>query len=255
MSDHSDATTAYNQQFFSNIAGGSRRSAHRVLPVVFELSRVRSIVDVGCGTGAWLAAAMELGVADVVGVDGAYVQRSQREIPAERFVEADLGGLTAAALGSHGAVGGRRFDLAMSLEVAEHLSEAAAAGFVSLLTSLAPMVLFSAAIPFQGGVGHQNEQFPSWWARHFASRGYVPLDVIRDRVWDDPSVEWWYRQNTILFVSSDHPAAGAPVSRGMLDRVHPAHYRRIVDWGMMHVNGTGRRWVSEEQALRAWWPT
>lgn len=255
MSDQSDATAAYNQRFFASISSGSRRSARRVLPLVYELTPVRSIIDIGCGTGAWLAAAMESGIGDVVGVDGAYVQQHQREIPAERFVEADLAMLTPETLRGRAAVGERRFDLAMSLEVAEHLPEASAAGFVALLTSLAPVVLFSAAIPFQGGTGHQNEQFPSWWAKRFAARGYVPLDVIRDRVWDDASVEWWYRQNTLVFVASDHPAASIPARGGMLDRVHPAHYRRIVDWGMDHVRGVGRRWVSEEQGLRAWWPS
>lgn len=254
MSDQSDAATAYTTRFFANIAGGSRRSAMRILPVAFELASPGSMIDIGCGTGAWLAAAGALGVSDVVGVDGAYVRREQLEIPPDRFIATDLATLTFDTLRGHAAAGGRRFDMAMSMEVAEHLPEAFASGFVELLTSLAPVVLFSAAIPFQGGTGHLNEQFPSWWARRFAERGYVPLDVIRGRVWDDPSVEWWYRQNTLLFVAADHPMAAVPACGTMLDRVHPAHYRRIVDWGMSWANGAGGRWVSEEQALRASWP-
>ncbi len=253
MSDQANPGV-YSKAFFSNIASGSRASAGKVLPIAMQLQPCRSIIDIGCGTGAWLAAARDMGVADVVGVDGAYVDRSQLEIPADRFVAADLATLTVEGVRAMPAVGARRFDMVMSVEVAEHLPESAAAGFVALLTSLADVVLFSAAIPFQGGNSHRNEQFPSWWARHFASRGYVALDTIRDRVWDDTSVEWWYRQNMLMFVASHHAAATLERPSSMLDRIHPAHYRRVVDWGMQCAKTAGRSWSNQEQAVAAAWP-
>jgi cyclopropane fatty-acyl-phospholipid synthase-like methyltransferase len=254
MSNEAERGMSYDRAFFSNISTGSRTSARKVLPVAMEVQRCRSIIDVGCGTGAWLAAAAESGVADVIGVDGGYVNLDQLEIPRERFVAADLSTLTFAALRAAPAVGDRRFDMAMSLEVAEHLPEAAAAGFVALLTSLSDVVLFSAAIPFQGGTAHLNEQFPSWWARHFASRGFMALDIVRDRVWDDASVEWWYRQNVMLFVASHHPAASLARPSVTLDRIHPVHYRRLVDWGLQGAASSGRLWSNQEQAMTATWP-
>ena len=55
----------------------------------------------------------------------------------------------------------RRFDLALSLEVAEHLPPECGSEFVQTLTDLSSVILFSAAIPFQGGTDHLNEQWPS----------------------------------------------------------------------------------------------
>ena len=98
------------------------------------------------------------------------------------------------------------FELAQSLEVAEHLDHIFAANFVKLLTSLADVVLFSAAIPYQGGVCHINEQPPAYWAELFAKQGYVCLDFLRPSIWGDESVLWWYRQNLLVFVHKDRQA-------------------------------------------------
>jgi hypothetical protein len=70
---------------------------------------------------------------------------------------------------------------------------------VEALTELGPAVLFSAAIPLQEGVHHLNEQWPEYWANLFLRRNYFALDVMRPRIWFDAEVQWWYRQNTVLF--------------------------------------------------------
>jgi hypothetical protein len=97
----------------------------------------------------------------------------------------------------------REFDLVLSLEVAEHLPEESAAGFSQSLARLGPIVLFSAAAPQQGGTGHLNEQWPSYWVRHFAQNGFTVVDCLRDRIWRDERIEWRYRQNLLLFVRND----------------------------------------------------
>jgi SAM-dependent methyltransferase len=183
-------THEYTEEFFRALRDGAQRSAAEIVPLVLDLIQPRSVVDVGCGTGTWLMLFSRHGVADYLGVD-AFTPAGLLEIPRERFVEADL--TRPLALG-------RRFDLAVSLETAEHLPEFAAKDFVESLTRLAPAVLFSAAIPGQGGTGHLNEQWPEYWARLFADHGFEPIDVLRPRLWNNERVEVWYVQNTLLYV-------------------------------------------------------
>ena len=183
---------------------------------------VRSVVDLGCGDGGWLAVFATLCGAEVLGIAGPWIKVSQLKIDLARFRRGALD----RPLGIE-----RRFDLALALEVAEHLPPDRAAGFVAELTSLAPVVLFSAAIPGQGGVNHVNEQWPAYWARLFAAHGYRAIDNLRSEIWNDTSVTWWYKQNILLFANLEalaaHPklaaAAGDGEPRAL---VHPEPYQR-----------------------------
>ena len=116
---------------------------------------------------------------------------------------------------------GRTFDLVQTLEVAEHLDEASADTFVDSLARHGDTILFSAAIPGQGGTHHVNEQWPSYWAEKFARAGYTAYDVIRPRIWADPQVQVWYRQNMLLFARSRVFEGAQP----RLDLVHPDLWR------------------------------
>jgi SAM-dependent methyltransferase len=156
-----------------------------------DLVAPRSIVDVGCGSGGWLSAFAAAGVRDLVGLEGSPADPEMIDVEPSQIQACDL---------SKPFYLDREFGLAVSLEVAEHLPEEAAASFIESLTRLAPVVLFSAAIPGQGGVGHLNEQWPTYWASHFSRNGFEVCDCLRDRVWRDRRVEWWYRQNVLLFV-------------------------------------------------------
>ncbi|MDQ3937859.1 MAG: glycosyltransferase [Chloroflexota bacterium] len=218
--------SAYGSNFFERFREGSRRSARAVVPLVLDLVGPRSVVDVGCGMATWLAVFRELGVEDVLGIDGDYVDRGGLEIPVERFVAADL---------ERPPVFDRRFDLVMSLEVAEHLSPEHADAFVDLLTRLGPAVLFSAAIPGQGGVRHLNEQWPEYWAELFRRRGYVPVDCVRPRVWRNPDVEFWYAQNILMFAAETYLATHERLRseldatrQSQLSVAHPDCYRESI---------------------------
>ena len=207
---------AYGEAFFRFIDAAALRSARRVVPRVLEIVRPARVVDVGCGQGAWLSVFREHGVEEVLGVDGEWVDPERLLIPRERFRHRDL----RQPLDLEGP-----FDLAVSLEVAEHLPPESADGFVDSLGRLAPVVLFSAAIPCQGGVGHLNEQWPDYWAERFARRGFVAADVLRRELWEDGEVAWWYAQNALLFVKEERLAelpglAATPPAR----LVHPRHY-------------------------------
>jgi SAM-dependent methyltransferase len=189
------ADNLYDRSFFLGQEAGSRLSARRLLPIVLKMLNPRSIVDIGCGVGTWLAVALEEGVPDVVGVDGAYVDRAMLQFPEAQFVARDLAEKIEL---------GRLFDLVISLEVAEHLPERAADVFVDNLVRHGPVVLFSAAVPCGGGTGHVNEQWPAYWAERFGRRGFVAIDCLRELVWDDRKIEWWYRQNSLLYVKREY---------------------------------------------------
>jgi SAM-dependent methyltransferase len=191
MEQASDGNEPYGRGFFESQAPTSRRSAQVVVPLVLQLIQATSVVDVGCGTGAWLSTFQEAGVEDILGIDGGYLDRSLLEIPHDRFLPRDL------RLPLHV---DRQFDLVLSLEVAEHLPSACADQFVDSLVGLGPAVLFSAAVPNQGGTNHINERWQTYWASMFEEKGYRCIDGIRPEIWENERVDWWYRQNTFLFV-------------------------------------------------------
>ncbi|MBE9111789.1 Wzt carbohydrate-binding domain-containing protein [Nodosilinea sp. LEGE 07298] len=184
----------YDPDFFTHLQQGSKRSATIIAPLVLEWTAPKSVVDIGCGDGTWLSVFQGQGVEDILGLDGSYVQPETLKIHQECFVSRDL---------NQPFVLDRRFDLAMSLEVAEHLPAASAPGFVASLVQLSDVVLFSAAIPHQGGTHHINEQWPDYWIALFEAEGYVVIDGLRPRIWDHPDVEPWYAQNSFLFVRGD----------------------------------------------------
>ncbi len=183
----------YTDKFSRELDDTALPSAERIVPLVVDLLAPRSVVDLGCGDGSWLSVFRRHGATDILGVDGGWLDPRHLKIATEDFRVARLDGPLAFD---------RRFDLAISLEVAEHLPPSKAAGFVACLTALAPAVLFSAAIPAQGGVNHENEQWPDYWEGLFAERGYEPVDVIRWQVWNDPAVTWWYSQNILLYADA-----------------------------------------------------
>jgi hypothetical protein len=188
----------YDGAFYQRHRDDARRSAEIIVPLVMELVRPASVVDVGCGVAVWLDVFRRAGVERVLGLDGAHVNPRDLAIEPERFREVDLE--TAFEIPG-------RFDLAVNLEVAEHLTPAAGRALVGALTAAAPVVMFSAAVPWQGGDNHINEQWPSYWIAEFAKHGFRALDAIRPRILGDQRVVWWYRQNLLLFASpAAHPA-------------------------------------------------
>jgi SAM-dependent methyltransferase len=215
----------YTATFFEKQQEGSISSAEVVVPIVLSLFPVSSVVDLGCGVGGWLRAFERLGIDDYLGIDGDYVPRRMLKIPKNKFIARDLKSLTFTDIG-------RRFDLACSLEVAEHLPQRCAEQFVSVLVKTAPVVLFSAAIPGQGGAEHLNEQWQSYWCKMFNKHGYIAVDCIRPVIHEDSRVEAWYRQNTLVFCEPNLiPKQYSPVIEPYhLDRVHPEMFRLKLLW-------------------------
>ncbi|MEO5972448.1 MAG: class I SAM-dependent methyltransferase [Sphingomicrobium sp.] len=199
MTDHQ-----YSSEFYDYIDAGSRASARAVAALLGKEIAIASLLDVGAGHGAWAAEWLKAGVADVVAVDGDYVRRDQLAIPPERFVAHDL----ATPLDLQ-----RRFDLVQSLEVAEHLPQEKAGQFVANLVTHGDVILFSAAVPHQGGEHHVNEQPPEYWRRLFAALGYGVFDWLRPRLAGRGEVKPWYRFNSYIYAN---PAGQARLSASIV---------------------------------------
>jgi len=210
---------AYTNEFYNRHHPDCERSAERIVPLLLSLFAPGSALDLGCGDGTWLKTIAAAGIGDYLGVDGGYVRPEVLQIPDERFVRHDL----SLPLDLK-----RRFDLVLSLEVAEHLPPESAVDFVRSLTRHGDLVVFSGAIPGQYGEHHVNEQWPSYWARLFQHFGFQTYDVLRPRIWNDDAICWWYRQNMLVFATADR-ASLIPVLReheslrnsACLDIAHP----------------------------------
>lgn len=167
-------------------------SANKILSVVLDvLPNIRSAVDVGCGIGTWLSVLKEKGVEEIYGLDGDWVDKDLLEISKDCFTPTDL---------SQAFTLDQKCDLALTLEVAEHLPEASANNFVRSITNLSDFILFSAAIPQQGGRSHVNEQWLEYWMGLFKEYGFIGLDIVRKKIWNDQAIPYWYKQNLVLFV-------------------------------------------------------
>jgi SAM-dependent methyltransferase len=220
----------YGADFYRFLGSFALQSARRIVPKLIRLMPARSVVDFGCGQGAWLSVWASTG-ASVVGVDGPYVDRCHLLIDPGDFHGADL--TTPIDLG-------RQFDLVQSLEVAEHLPVENARQFVDTLIVHGPCVLFSAAVPGQGGENHLNEQPPDYWRALFRERGYAAFDFLRPLIFDDPAIARWYRFNTILYLRDDITATFPDAVRcsrvpdaQALDDYWPLQYRlrnAVIKW-------------------------
>jgi hypothetical protein len=239
----------YSPAFFARELDLARTSAETIVPLVLERVAPRSVVDLGCAHGIWLQTFAAHGVDDYLGVDGEWVPLEKLHIPPERFVASRLDKPLDL---------GRRFDLAVSLEVAEHLPERGAKQFVRNIVGLAPCVLFSAAVPYQRGTDHFNEQWPDYWAGLFAEHGYVPLDGIRPLVWSNENVFSFYRQNILMFASSDaireHPLLEEDRRRTVdeqLSIVHPELMESLAAHPREHVRRPTARDLLLSDLVRA----
>jgi len=180
-------------------------AAEEIVPFIIKLTNPKSVVDIGCGLGTWLKVFMDNNITDVLGIDGAYVDRKKLTIPENCFFPQDL---------TTPLVIKRKYDLAISLEVAEHLPDSISDSFVKSLTQASDVILFSAAIKNQGGENHINEQWYEYWQLKFANHGYKFYDVVRGFYWWNPKVDWWYAQNIFIVSNKEFSALNYPLICG-----------------------------------------
>jgi SAM-dependent methyltransferase len=249
----SDYNPGYDHSFYNDLENTALPSARIIIPMLRKWIPLQTAVDVGCGDGSWLSVVLETGGDQVLGLDGPWVDENQLKIPKAHFRRMRIDHSVDVAQNTS-------FDLAMSLEVAEHLPAERAPGFVDELCSLAPVVLFSAAIPGQGGHHHVNEQWPDYWAKLFARNRYLPVDALRPVIWDHPSVFWWYKQNCLIFASEEvignipefqeRQTQAAPMSLVHPDLFSQAVRRAEPSFGRWLKQG-GKAWKRSQQKRNA----
>jgi hypothetical protein len=211
----------YDSSFYANRHDNTRYSAQIITQLIIKLINPKSVVDLGCGVGTWLGIMKEQGIDETLGIEGEWLNEDQLIINKNSFLKRDL---------SKEIKLEKEFDLAISMEVAEHINPANADTFVKNLISHAPVILFSAAIPFQGGSNHVNEQWPSYWLDKFKKHDYLIVDCIRKEIWDDVNIVPWYIQNTFVFVQkkklNQYPLLQQLYTDDpkMLSVVHPRFY-------------------------------
>ena len=219
-----DLGEVYSEEWYRAHVDEALASARAYADHLWRFVQPRSVLDVGCGRGAWLKAFHEKGCEALFGLDGTWNARESMIDPSIRFEAVDLDAPF---------VFPEKVDLAMSLEVAEHLLPESSETFVRSLTGASDLVLFGAAYPGQGGANHVNEQPHSWWGRIFDRMGFAAFDLFRPALWDDERVAFWYRQNTFLYARRSTAAYDGLVaqrvspmaSTAFMDAIHPALYR------------------------------
>jgi SAM-dependent methyltransferase len=223
----------YDLTFYDELSGPNYRAAQLVLPHVLEIvGRPSSVLDIGCGVGTWLRAIRDyVPDAIVVGVDHPDVPSDLLMISSEEYVAMDL---------SDGIDLGRTFDLAISLEFLEHVDKRYTETLINSLAKHSNTILFSAAIPGQGGTHHVNENWPAYWIDEFRKKDYICNDIIRPMIWTDEEIPFWYRQNIMLFTKSELTTSKDFVSFEGLSLVHPVLYEKALN-----------RQITEREALSA----
>lgn len=188
----------YDDVFYDYINVGSVKSANVVVPYVSEVIDVTSVLDVGCGQGAWLSVWKKRDDIRVAGLDGHYVNPNRLMIESEEFISADISETFDLK---------RKFSLCQCLEVAEHIPEEYSDTLVNNICSHSDVVMFSSAPVGQGGENHVNEKPYSYWKQKFNERGFDMYDPIRPKLASHKEVKGWYRNNIFLFINRYSPYA------------------------------------------------
>jgi SAM-dependent methyltransferase len=213
----------YDATFYESQVATSVESARIYLKFLWQFFQPVSVLDVGCGRGTWLKACHELGSKNLFGLDGDWNNQSSMIDPDIKFRSIDLNKPFSVV---------EKVDLAISLELAEHLEPSTPPQFIKCLTDASDAVLFSAAYTKQGGINHINEQPHTYWALLFSERNFAPFDLFRPIFWGNENVSFWYRQNTFLYLRKDGDQYRKIIAHGVnemqdihfMNCIHPELY-------------------------------
>ncbi|MFA5333259.1 MAG: methyltransferase domain-containing protein [Candidatus Nanoarchaeia archaeon] len=180
----------YSKKFYESLKL-NYESAEKIVSFILKIVNPKSVVDVGCGLGVFLNVFKKKGIKKILGIDGKYVSKDKLLFSKNEFLEHDLEKPINIK---------KKFDLVLSLEVAEHISNNNSDVFVESLVNLGDIIVFSSAIPYQGGTNHINEQWPIYWRKKFEKKGYVLVDCLRNKMWNDKKILFYYSQNIFFYI-------------------------------------------------------
>lgn len=212
----------YDKAYYKRHEKGSYQSALILLNYLKDFLKINSIIDFGCGMGTWGKAAKDIGITNYIGVDQHYYNDKYMVIEKNSYIQHDLRNKFFVQ---------RSFDLAISVEVAEHIDSVYENTFIENICNSSDIILFSAALPEQGGTGHINERPCSYWNSKFDALGYVLIDCIRPFFWNNKNIEIWYRNNCTLYIKKekfDTIKSYIPQSSFPIDIIHPEMLTRIL---------------------------
>lgn len=216
----------YNKKFFDSLLL-ARKSAEAIITELSHYIKPATVVDVGGGIGVFLSVYKNRGAREVLNIDRDWVPEDLLQIDKNNFLRHDL------TKPPHFK---KRYDLAICLEVGEHLDKRYSYTLVKTLTSLSDVVLFSTAIPGQGGTHHVNEQWPQYWAIKFEKFGFVPIDVLRYKLWYNNKIAVFYRQNIFIYIKKNKLKNYAKLKNlyksgeKVIPLVHPVLYNTVSDY-------------------------
>ncbi len=162
-------------------------AARKIVPLLMTEFKPKSVLDLGCNIGCWLAEFEKVGILDVMGVDGDNMI-PELLISREKFLVFDLTSELSLK---------RTYDMVLCLEVAEHIVENQSEKLMRNICRHGDLVIFSAALPGQGGHKHLNEQPIKYWMERFTAFGYIASEEFRERIPKD--VSEWYRNNLVVY--------------------------------------------------------
>jgi SAM-dependent methyltransferase len=153
----------YDDDFYRGNQDEGLKLAEWFVPLLRDTFQFQSLLDVGCGTGHYLLACQKSGVADVFGIEGSPHAFKHLLVANSLVVKHDL---------RQPYTFNRRWDVVLSIEVAEHIDDVDTGNYVKILCDGGDIVIITAAPLGQGGTRHINEHSREWWTEKFAVAGY-----------------------------------------------------------------------------------
>jgi hypothetical protein len=173
-------------------------SAKYIIDEIFQyFESSTSFIDYGCGLGAWASVFESKGIQKFKCFDHPTLPKEKLLIQnKENFFPMDL---------EYELPEISKVDFCICIEVLEHFSDTKGRDIINFLTSSSDLILFSAAIPNQKGVGHINEQRHNYWHNIFQSKGFMFYDGFKSELFKhENEIKFFHLQNMFIYYNDSN---------------------------------------------------